>query len=238
MKGDRLKIKIFQSQIGACSTNLQAMKKGEVIRMKIYDISMEVHHDMPVYKGKDAKRPNFSIDSDFNTGSAYETRLDINMHTGTHLDRPLHMIPGGDILDTLRLEQVITTCKVFDFTDVDVKITKEDLVKKEIVEGDFIILKTKNSIIDILEKEFIYLDKTGAQYLRDKKIKGVGIDALGIEHSQPDHESHILLLSNDIVILEGLRLKDILEGEYLLFAAPIKIVGVEAAPVRAVLVEQ
>lgn len=204
--------------------------------MKIYDISMEIHHNMPVYKGRDPKRPNFSIDSDFSTGTAYETRLDLNLHTGTHLDRPLHMISGGEVLDTLKLEQVITRCKVYDFTDVDHKIRAHDLSKKDITEGDFILLKTKNSILDILEKEFIYLDKTGAEYLKDKKIKGVGIDALGIEHSQPDHESHILLLSNDIVILEGLRLKDIEEGDYFLFAAPIKIKGVEAAPVRAVLV--
>ena len=206
--------------------------------MKIYDISMNINENMPVYKGRDFKRPIFSIDSDFKTGaSAYETRLEINMHTGTHLDRPLHMIEGGATLDTLELEQVITGCKVFDLTEVEGGISKEDLEKLDIEKGDFVLLKTKNSFEDILETDFIYVDKTGASYLKDKEVKGVGIDSLGIERDQVGHPTHKTLLANNIVILEGLRLKDIQEGDYFLFAAPLKIDGVEGAPVRAILLK-
>jgi len=205
--------------------------------MKIFDISMPVTRFMPVYKGKEAKRPNLNTESDFSTGTAYESKLEMNMHTGTHLDRPLHMIPGGATIETLKLSQVITGCKVLDLTDADVKISMEQLKQKDINAEDFILLKTKNSFTDILETDFIYLDRTGARYLRDLKIKGVGIDSLGIERSQPEHETHIQLLESDIVILEGLRLKDIEEGEYLLFAAPINITGAEAAPVRAILLQ-
>ena len=206
--------------------------------MKIYDVSMTIHPDMAVYKGRDFKKPIFSIDSDFKRGdSAYESRLEINMHTGTHLDRPLHMIEGGATLDTLDLEQVVTECKVFDLTQVEDAITKEDLVDKNIEEGDFVLLKTKNSFEDILEGNFIYVDKTGAEYLQEKGIKGVGSDSLGIERDQPGHPTHKTLLGNNIVILEGLRLKEIPEGKYFLVAAPIKIAGVEGAPVRAILLE-
>src|SRR5690606_11028299 len=111
-----------------------------------------------------------------------------------------------------------------------------NLEAKEISEGDFILFKTRNSTEDILEKDFIYLDKAGAKYLRDKKIKGVGIDSLGIERDQPGHETHTMLFEAGIVILEGLKLDEVDEGEYFLFAAPLKIKGVEAAPVRAVLI--
>jgi len=204
---------------------------------KIYDISMKITNDMPVYKGKEAKRPKITNDGDFSSGSAYETRLEMNLHTGTHLDRPLHMIPGGDKLDTLRLEQVVTNCKVVDLTGVKEYITEKDLVDKNIEEGDFILLKTRNSFENILETNFIYLEETGAKYLKERKIKGVGIDSLGIERNQPKHPTHIMLLENDIVILEGLRLKDIEEGKYFLFAAPIFIPDVEAAPVRAILIQ-
>jgi arylformamidase len=207
--------------------------------MKIHDISMSIHKDMPVYKGRDFKRPIISVDSDFKTGaSAYESRLEMNLHTGTHLDRPLHMIEGGETLDTFRLEQVVTDCKVFDLTHVSDGISKEDLEDKDIQKDDFIILKTKNSFEDILETDFIFVDKTGAAYLTEKGIKGVGIDSLGIERSQPNHETHKTLLGADIVILEGLELRDIEEGEYFLVAVPIKIAGVEAAPVRAILIEK
>jgi len=203
--------------------------------LQIYDISMPITHMMPVYKGKEHKRPKLSIDSDFSSGSAYESRLEMNLHTGTHIDTPLHMIPEGYTLEKIELSKMVTDCKVLDLTNVEDKITESDLSKFNINEGDFILLKTRNSFEDILETDFIYLDKSGAEYLRSKKIKGVGIDALGIERNQPNHETHIRLFEADIMILEGLRLKDIEEGEYLLSAAPILIQGTEAAPVRAYL---
>ncbi|HWT26874.1 MAG TPA: cyclase family protein [Mobilitalea sp.] len=204
-------------------------------RVKIYDISMKLTKDMPVYKGKETKKPVFMTDSDFTTGTAYESRLNLNMHTGTHIDRPLHILPDGAAMDTLDLSQVITKCKVFDFTEANEKISASELVLKDIAEDDFILLKTKNSFFHILENEFIYLDRFGADYLAEKKVKGVGIDSLGIERSQPEHETHKILLREDIVILEGLRLKEIEEGEYFLIAAPLNIDKAEAAPVRAVL---
>lgn len=216
---------------GACNMDL----KGE--NMQIFDISMTISKDMPVYKGRPAKKPIFKIDGDFSTGSAYESRLEMNMHTGTHLDMPLHMVDGGKNLDSLDLTKVITKCKVFDLTSVDDKITADDLVGKDITAGDFVLLKTKNSFESILEGDYIYVDKTGAAYLAGKGIQGVGIDALGIERSQPDHETHLALLHADIVILEGLDLREVEEGEYFLFAAPIKIAGAEAAPVRAILMK-
>ncbi len=205
--------------------------------MRIYDISMDIFYEMPVYKGKSLKRPVIKVESDYTTGSVYETRLDMNMHTGTHLDSPLHILQDGKNLDSIDLERVVRPCKVLDLKDAEDKITEAHLVQKNIQSGDFILLKTKNSFLDILEGEFIYLDKTGAEYLKDKGISGVGIDSLGIERSQPEHETHKTLLKADIIILEGLRLKEVDEGEYLLVAAPIKVVGVEAAPARALLIE-
>ena len=204
--------------------------------MKIYDISMEISYEMPVYKGRAEKRPIFKVDSDFKSGSSYETRLDMNLHTGTHLDAPLHMIEGEKNLDSFNLDKVITKCRVIDLTDAVEKISKVHLETKKIQTGDFILLKTQNSTENILEKDFIYLDETGAEYLRDKKIKGVGIDALGIERAQPGHETHKMLFNAGIVIIEGLKLDEVDEGEYFLFAAPLKIKGVEASPVRAVLI--
>ena len=204
--------------------------------MKIYDISMEISRKMPVYKGKEEKRPVFKTVSTLKTASSHETRLDIDLHTGTHVDAPLHMVEGGDSLESIGLDKVITKCRVVDLTDINEKISKIDLESKEIQKDDFILLKTKNSTENILEGAFIYLDKTGAEYLRDKKIKGVGIDALGIERAQPDHETHIILFEAGIVIIEGLKLDEVDEGEYFLFAAPLKIKGVEASPVRAVLI--
>ncbi len=202
----------------------------------VYDISMPVTMDMPVYKGKNEKRPVIKVESDFTTGTAYESSILMNMHTGTHLDRTLHMIPGGNTMDTLKLEELITDCKVLNLTQATDKITAEDLESKDIEPGDFILFKTRNSFEPILEEKFIYLDRSGAKYLAERKVKGVGIDALGIERDQPGHETHLALMEIGAHILEGLRLADITEGRYELIALPLNIKGTEAAPVRAILI--
>ncbi len=62
--------------------------------MKIHDISMPIHYEMTVYKNKEEKRPLLRTVQDHVTASAYESRIDMEMHTGTHVDAPLHMIDG------------------------------------------------------------------------------------------------------------------------------------------------
>ncbi|NLT97375.1 MAG: cyclase family protein [Christensenellaceae bacterium] len=204
--------------------------------MKIYDISMTVTSDMPVYKGRKHKKPLFATDSDFKTGTAYETRLTMNLHTGTHLDAPLHFIEGGGTIEKIPLERFITRARVVDVTHVENGISAQDLDGKGIKAGDFVLLKTRNSFEDLLEGDFVYLDGTGARYLTDLGVAGVGTDALGVARAQPEHETHKTLLSAGVIILEGLRLADVPEGEYLLIAAPVKIAA-EAAPARAMLIE-
>lgn len=106
-----------------------------------------------------------------------------------------------------------------------------------ISQGEFLLFKTGNSEHEKWREDFIYLEKSGAEYLASRRISGVGIDALGIERAQPGHETHIALLGNDIIILEGLRLKHVEAGRYLLIALPVKIAGADGAPARAVLVQ-
>lgn len=205
--------------------------------MQIYDISMPISHEMAVYKNKASKRPKLTVDSDFSAGTAYESRLELNMHTGTHLDMPLHIIPGGATIEQLPLDRVIVTCRVLDLQSVEEKITAQDLAGKNVKSGEFILFKTKNSSQDLLQGDFIYLSHSGAEFLKAHAVVGVGIDSLGIERGQPGHETHKTLMGADILILEGLRLQDVPEGEYQLIALPLSIPGAEAAPVRAVLIK-
>lgn len=205
--------------------------------MKIYDISMNIQHGMAVYKNKEEKRPILKVVQDFSSGSAYESKIIMNMHTGTHVDAPLHMFEGGKSIDTIDLNSVVTKCKVLDLTSVNDKITKEDLVDKNILKGDFIVLKTKNSYTEQFDYNFVFLEKSGAEFLVGKEIIGVGIDSLGIERSQLGHETHKILMEKGITIIEGLRLKDVEEDEYILCAPPLKIINAEAAPTRAVLIK-
>ncbi|EJY54895.1 cyclase family protein [Alicyclobacillus hesperidum URH17-3-68] len=204
---------------------------------KLYDISMLIHADMQVYKNKDEKRPQFETTSDFTTGSAHETRLHLDAHTGTHIDAELHMIPNGRTIEAVGLEKLVRSCRVIDLTAVTGGITKADLEPHNPQAGEFLLFKTRNSFEETFNFEFIYLAADGAEYLANIGISGVGIDGLGVERAQPNHETHVSLLSKDIVILEGLRLKDVPAGTYFMVALPLKLTGIDAAPARVVLLE-
>ncbi|MBA4495720.1 cyclase family protein [Paenactinomyces guangxiensis] len=205
--------------------------------VKIYDVSMPIMEGMPVYKNKPEKQPKIRVVQDFDTASARESRIDLDVHTGTHVDSPLHMIPDGGTMETLPLERLVRPCRVLDCTDVSGGITRKDLERFDIQAGEFLLLKTKNSFKDEFDFEFIFLAEDGAKYLVEKQVHGVGIDALGVERSQPGHPTHKNLFHADILIIEGLRLKEVPEGKYFMVAAPIKLVNTEAAPARVVLLE-
>lgn len=203
----------------------------------IYDVSMLVHADVQVYKNKEEKRPKFETTSDFNSGSSHETRIHMDAHTGTHIDAPLHMIEGGATIETVKLKQLVRDCRVIDLTNVDGAVTKSDLEPHQPKPGEFLILKTKNSWDEEFNFEFIYVAADAAAYLASVGIAGVAIDGLGIERSQPDHETHKALLAKDIVIIEGLRLKNVPAGNYFMVAAPLKLTGIDAAPARVMLLD-
>lgn len=205
--------------------------------VKVYDISMPIVEGMPVYKNKPEKQPKIRVVQDFDTATARESRVDLDVHTGTHVDSPLHMLPDGGTMETLPLDRLVRPCRVLDLTDVSEGITQADLEKFDIQAGEFLLFKTKNSFKEEFDFEFVYLAEDGARYLVEKQVQGVGIDALGIERSQPGHPTHKNLFRADILIIEGLRLKEVSEGKYFMVAAPIKLVHTEAAPARVVLLE-
>lgn len=203
----------------------------------IYDISMTIHPKMMVYKEKEEKYPKIKQVNFFEKEGNYESEITMNLHTGTHIDFPLHMIKDGANSVTENLDILTGKAKVFDLTHLKGKITYDDILDFLIEKDDFIIFKTKNSLSEKFDYDFVYLAEDAANYLAKKKIRGVGIDALGIERAQKNHPTHKILLSNNIVILEGLRLNQVKEDSYELFCLPLKIANVEALPVRAILIK-
>jgi arylformamidase len=206
----------------------------------MYDISMTIRRDMLVYKGKDEIRPRLSTVRDFNQGDAHESELQMNVHTGTHVDAPLHMLQDGDNANLFFAENPFYQAQLLDLSEVDEKITAAELRKFEIEENSFLILKTKNSKPGFLEEtpeKFIYLAESGAEYLVEQKIKGVGIDTNGIERAQSEHPTHKKLLAEKIMILQGLRLNNVPAGNYVLLLSLLKIADSDGLPGRAYLFE-
>jgi len=199
---------------------------------------MTIEANMPVYKNKPEKKPAIKVESDFDSGNVYESKLCMNLHTGTHIDAPLHMFEEGDTTENYTLDQLVGNALVIDLSDIDERIIKKQHLEHLNIEENIIILiKTANSYVDFFEFDFVYLSGEAAIYLASKNIKAVGIDGLGIERGVPEHPAHQVLLSRGIPIVEGLRLGHVEAGAYNFVALPLKINGVEASPVRAILTD-
>ena len=208
-------------------------------KMKIHDISLEISEDMAVYKDNPNKKPVITITRTIKDGSN-ESKISLESHTGTHADAPYHMIQSGKRIDELALNSFIGKCIVLDFTKIkktEDSIKESDLKNKKIKKNDIVLLKTKTKIENKFDYNYVYLGKSGASYLASKKIKAVGIDSLGIERSQTEHDTHKILFESNISIVEGLNLTKIKQGRYFFIGLPLKIKNGDASPIRAVLLD-
>lgn len=205
--------------------------------MKYYDISRAIGPNMAVYKDRDAKRPQQRIEASFEDRGFFESSLCCNLHTGTHIDAPAHMIKGGKTIDELDLSHFMGVAKVFDLSHVDNAIYRKDIEHLDIQRGDIVIFKTRNSLVEHFDPEFVYLEEDAALLLAELGVKTIGIDAMSIERGKVHHPTHDIVLGHDIAIIEDLRLKEIAPGSYHFTALPLKLVGYEASFTRAVLCE-
>lgn len=203
------------------------------------DITLPLKSKMPFWPNS----PGFNLTwlksmqaGDKNNGSKIET----DIHAGTHTDAPLHFINNGLSVDRIPLEKFIGKCEVVYIPDVSV-ITPFDLEKLSIPDKtNRLLIKTKNSEIwnqNTLEfyTDFTALDVDAASWLADRNFDLVGIDYLSIQKYKGNPLTHTILFEASIVVLEGLNLYNVSPGTYELICLPLKIEGAEGSPVRAVL---
>jgi len=219
-----------------CPTRTNKRLEVELELMpKIYDISMTIEEGMQVWKNYEAKKPRIENVQNHDQGKPHESLLTMNVHTGTHVDAPLHMLAGGETIETISLERLVGPARVLDLTHAKECITKEDLEPFAIQKGERIMLKTSSSYSEEFLLDFVFLREDGARYLADIGVGLVATDALGIERAQAEYPTHRTLMRGDVIIVEGLRLKDVPAGNYTLVIAPLKMTGIDAAPARALL---
>lgn len=207
--------------------------------MNIIDISWPLSESTTGYKNRSVMtvthRKTYAHDN------SNETSVLLDMHGGTHIDAPYHMSADGDTIDKIPLDRFCGKALVIDCSHVQESITADILKQFDIEESQIVLCKTKNSLLAYdapFDPAFIYLDRTGAEYLVERKIKSFGIDYLGLERTQPGHPSHKLLLSNDIAVVEGLRLAHVDAGAYEAIILPLALQGLDAAPARAILIQR
>ncbi|MDK9711006.1 cyclase family protein [Acidaminobacter sp.] len=203
--------------------------------MKYYDISMRIHEEMPLPQHDQNLKPLLSHQAALEAHELPRSRLEIDLRTGTHLIAPILARPDGDSVDLMSPTCVLTTCRLVDLSTAGDEIVETDLALFGIQAGEFILIKTRNSL-EAGEGLEVQLTLEAARYLARIGVKGVGLDALALKKG---HEREIieLLFERGCALLVGLRLKAVSYGSYRLIALPLRIEGAEASPVRALLLE-
>jgi len=208
--------------------------------MKFLDVTIAVSEGVPIYKGD----PTVKIDAvhSIEKGDAANvSKMCFGVHTGTHVDAPNHFIEGHRRVDQLDLEKLIGNCRVVEIADSVTGIGPEHLGDLAGVER--ILFKTKNSAFwNEPEKgfrtDFAYITPEAARVLAGNGLKLVGIDYLSVEKfGSTDFATHHTLLEKEMVIIEGVDLRQVPAGEYEIICLPIKYVGGkgDGAPARTIL---
>ena len=196
--------------------------------MKIYDISQDVFA-CQVYSGDPA--PEKSLISSMEKGDLYNlTSFSMCAHNGTHIDAPFHFINDGKTVDAIRLESFIGPACVAEHEGV---LTGSDAAK--------IIEKAREQNPESA-KRILIKGKAEVSLEAAKVFASSGILLLGNESQTIGPENapmavHKELLSAEVVLLEGIRLAEVLPGVYFLNAAPLNLSGADGSPCRAILVD-
>jgi arylformamidase len=168
-------------------------------------------------------------------------RLELCSHDGTHIDAPLHFIPGGSTIDKMPVEATNGPCRVIEIKD-DYDITVKELEPYKIKEGERILFKTKNSphVFGVKQYtgKYVALTPETAEYLASKKIRIVGLDYLTVAHTEPPqsiNKVHRALLNSGIYIMEAVNLDGVPAGKYEMMCLTIRIENGDAAPCRVIL---
>ena len=170
------------------------------------------------------------------------TQMSLSAHTGTHMDAPRHFVRKGKTMEALPLSAVMGPCRVIEIKHQSL-ITAAELAPHKLIRGERVLFKTRNSIRSwrlakksVFDENFVYIPADTARFLVEKGVQTVGVDYLSVGGYQKDGvECHQLILGAEIWIIEGLDLSKVTPGEYELVCLPLKIVGADGAPARAVL---
>jgi arylformamidase len=203
--------------------------------VKIIDISVPIRPGMIVYEGD----PDVHLERVLSIAEgavANVSRLDLGVHSGTHIDAPVHFIEGAAGAEGLPLDALVGDVYVIDATGVESALDEPALREAALPDGaERLIFKTRNSRlwdVDEFSHDFVRLTGDGARYVLGRGVRLVGIDYLSIG----DEEAHAELLRADVIPLEGLDLRRVEPGPYRLVCLPLPLVGADGAPARAVLV--
>jgi arylformamidase len=208
--------------------------------MRIYDLSVDIRPDMPVWPGD----PPVSLErvgAIAQGRNANVSHLSCGVHIGTHVDAPLHFIDGAGGVETMALEALTGRAYVVDLRRANV-IDAATLDRARIpARAQRLLFRTRNSELwkrgeKTFQKDFVAIDEAGAEWLVRRKVRLVGIDYLSVAPFGRSRPTHEVLLKAKVAVVEGLDLSAVPAGAFDLYCLPLKLMGSDGAPARAILI--
>ena len=208
--------------------------------MRVYDISVSITPEMPVWPG-DPPVTLQRVENISQGATSNVSRLECNVHIGTHVDAPVHFIDGAASVESLPLRVLIGRVYV-------VHLPQATVIDETMLEGAGIPPRTRRVLFRTsnsrywargerdFQKDFVAINSSGAAWLVRKKVQLVGVDYLSVAPFGDSREPHRILLEKGVVVVEGLDLSEVSQGRYTLYCLPLKLVGSDGAPARAILV--
>lgn len=208
----------------------------------VFDISLCLGTEAITYPGD----PSFLMKAlgSLEEGDLFQVSvMAMSVHTGTHLDTPRHLLKEGKGISDYAAEEFFLPARVLDLGMIEV-VERSDLEVYDLKKDEAILLKTKNSHTGLsrsgaFQARYTYISEDAAAYCAERGIALLGIDYLSVDPFESrDFPAHRHLLEGGIRILEGIALDQVSAGDYTLVCLPLLIKDAEAAPCRAVLIEQ
>ena len=194
--------------------------------MKIIDISQEVF-SCNVYPGDPSPIAEKVVSID--AGDVYNmSTLSMCVHNGTHIDAPYHFLNDGNTVEQISLEYFVGTCYV---------VQRDGILTFSDAQNIMLEAKANNASERILIGGNVIVTAEAAQVFADNAIKLIGNEGVSIGPVDAPMEVHKILLSANVVLLEGIVLKDVPEGVCFLNAAPLNLAKLDGAPCRAYLIK-
>lgn len=206
--------------------------------MTLIDISVPLGDGLPTWPGSVGVRVSRTMDLEAGDPVTV-THLAIDVHAGTHVDAPAHYLRGGATVESLPLEALIGPAWVADFPGVDA-IDAAALTAAQIPEGTRrLLLRSRNSRLWAMREpfhpDFVALTVDAACWIVERGIVLVGNDYLSVQRYEDGPETHLILLRQGVVLLEGINLAGVEPGYWELICLPLLLPGADGAPARAVL---
>jgi kynurenine formamidase len=221
-----------------------------MIPSRIYDLSQPVFSNCPQYPDDNPRPAQIRLFYMLAVQGVNKEIVEISTHTGTHVDAPFHFFEDGRTIDEVPLESYVGPAVVLDLREKEAgsSIERQDLepLAGELAAGDIALLNTggghRRANTKAFLTEYVYLSGEGAQYLIDRGVRGVGIDAVsmgGYNDPSKSGPPHRILLGSGAFIIEELYFpEEVMDGRKRLFvAAPVKLRGCSGAWTRAALWE-